>query len=252
VGKALAQHNSYNMPPPSADHLSPQEVLELGEFTLQNTFKDSHWGGTNQPTWYIGECWPPTSVEDLLGHPSKEEECAVCLSRDTCQCSYKAWIDKMQLFWMRNIHVSPTPGKGYGIFARSDFEEGQVIGEYTGELMPIDHTRSNKDTQYVATIPIGKLKVTQKGTLALRQAQCWIDGARCGSVFRFLNHSCDCNAELIQGRIGMNRRVLMVMANRPITAGEELTLDYGSTYFQPGEHCQCGSKACRFPVNAGL
>jgi SET domain-containing protein len=230
------------------EYMSLQKILDLEEFTLlkKNTVEDSHWQGTKKPTWYIGKCWPPTSVEDLLGYPSKEEQCAVCLTCNACRCSYKTWVDQMQLFWMRNIDVSPTPGKGYGIFARADFETGQVLGEYTGELIPIDYTKSNEETQYIAEIPIGHLKVTRKGTLALRQAQCWMDAARKGSLLRFLNHSCDCNAEMIQGRIGMSRRVLMVMATTSITAEEEVTIDYGSKYFQPGERCQCGSEVCRF------
>ncbi|KAF2451477.1 SET domain-containing protein [Karstenula rhodostoma CBS 690.94] len=200
----------------------------------ENTFDHSRWRGTKKPILYTTGKWPPTSVEDLLGSPAEEEECAVCQGYSPCRCDYPLWSAQMQLFLMDNLLVSPTPGKGYGIFTRIAFDQDQVIGEYTGELVPIDKSRSNEDSQYVASISIGKAKLTQKGTLACRQAQCWIDASRKGSVFRFLNHSCDWNAALMLGRVGMGRRVMMVVTTKPIAAGEEITIDYGKDYWQPG------------------
>ena len=153
----------------------------------------------------------------------------------------------MQLFWIDNIRISPTPGTGYGLFARANFAADQVLGEYTGELVPHDRTKPTEETRYNADIPMGKAKLTTKGTLACRQPLCTIDASRGGSVFRFLNHSCEANAALILGRIGMGRRIMMVVATRRVRDGEEITIDYGDGYFQPGECCRCGSRVCRFP-----
>ncbi|KAJ4352288.1 vacuolar membrane-associated protein iml1 [Didymosphaeria variabile] len=201
----------------------------------QNALNASHWAEIKKPTYHIGK-WPPTSVEDILGSPAKEEECGVC-DKDTsacdCDCDYQQWSAQMQIFWIENIRISLTPSKGYGVFARSDFKANQVLGEYTGELVPIDKTRSDEETQYLANINIGKASLTQKGTLACRQPYCCIDAASKGSVFRFLNHSCDHNAALILGRIGMSRRVMMIQTTKPIAEGEEITIDYGPEYFQP-------------------
>ncbi|KAL1597753.1 vacuolar membrane-associated protein iml1 [Paraconiothyrium brasiliense] len=199
----------------------------------QSTLDASHWEEAKEPAYHMNK-WPPVSVEDILGSPAKEEECGVCdEAEDACYCDYQEWSAQMQSFWIDSIRISPTPSKGYGVFARSDIKAGEILGEYTGELVPIDKTRSNQATQYFANINIGKARMTQKGTLACRQPQCSIDATHKGSVFRFLNHACDPNAVLLVGRIGMHRRVIMIQNIKPIAKGEEITIDYGSNHFQP-------------------
>lgn len=218
----------------------------------ENTLVVSDWNNAKKPTFFSGE-WPIINVDEIVGSRAQIKECGVCDENvDSCDCDYRAWSSAMQLFWMENIHISLTPGKGYGILARRDFTVKQVHGECNGELVPIDEAKSNEETQYAATIPIGKAKVTTKGTLASRQPECCIDATRKGSVFRFLNHSCDANCALQVARVGMKRRVLMAVATRRIADGEEITIDYGPRYFQQGESCQCGSKNCHFPTNSDL
>jgi hypothetical protein len=77
--------------------------------------------------------------------------------------------------------------------------------------------------------------------------KCEIDGARSGSAFRFLNHSCDPNAALFVGRVGTDRRVKYVMAIRDIEEGEAVTIDYGWKW-KASDLCYCGSESCRNPM----
>lgn len=216
----------------------------------ESTFDPDDWQGVEKPTFYRGT-WPPTCLEDLLGSPSELEECARCETTDSCHCSYlKLWLE---LTWdiPNNFTIEPTLGKGMGLFSRRKFGANAVLGEYTGSLVPRDPTRPDEDTQYVTDICIGKAHLTKGRALAAqsRQAKCWIDAAHTGSIFRFLNHSCDCNAQFWSQRVGMRRRVVMVSTTRPIAAGEEITIDYGEGYWKAGEVCYCGSKNCR---SAGL
>ena len=57
-------------------------------------------------------------------------------------------------------------------------------------------------------------------------------------LWRFLNHSCDANAVLHER---------MLVASRPIAAGEEVTFDYECNEWELAEpfRCRCGAAACR-------
>lgn len=236
----------------SLDNHSSQVIRDCNIIILkENHFVSSNWQGAKKSINYKGN-WPPTSDEDLLGSPAEQEECAICRRQSLCQCDYPAFTNYSEQFYHDAITIMSTEGKGHGLFARFDFEKNRVLGEYTGELVPIDNSRSDEETRYMADITIGQANLTQKGTLAAlcRQAKCWIDASRKGSIFRFLNHSCDWNAGLQLARVGMGRRVLMVATTKAIAAGEEITIDYGKDYWKAGETCQCGSKLCRFSRKA--
>jgi SET domain-containing protein len=70
-----------------------------------------------------------------------------------------------------------------------------------------------------------------------------------GEPYRFLNHSCDPNCELLlidvedeDGRLLLPE--IWLSALRDIEPGEELTIDYGWPAEQ-GIRCTCGSANCR-------
>ncbi|MGA9429598.1 MAG: SET domain-containing protein [Xanthobacteraceae bacterium] len=54
-----------------------------------------------------------------------------------------------------------------------------------------------------------------------------IDGASRRNLGRYLNHSCDPNAEAV-----LRASQLVFVALRAIAPGEEITLDYGEEYFE--------------------
>jgi SET domain-containing protein len=61
---------------------------------------------------------------------------------------------------------------------------------------------------------------------------------------RWINHSCDPNAEIEADLDGQGGAWANIVAIRPIHAGEEITYDYG---FPPelAERCHCGAPTCR-------
>ena len=69
-----------------------------------------------------------------------------------------------------------------------------------------------------------------------------IDGSSRRNLGRYLNHSCDPNAEAVlrAGRI-------VFVARRAIALGEEITLDYGEEYFE----LYIRPSGCRCAVCAG-
>jgi SET domain-containing protein len=81
-----------------------------------------------------------------------------------------------------------------------------------------------------------------------------IDGARNGNSSRYINHGCEPNCEAIDadGRIFIHTLV-------PISAGEELLIDYALATDDPDDpelrelySCTCAAPTCRGTMLAGL
>jgi uncharacterized protein len=113
---------------------------------------------------------------------------------------------------------------GRGAFAARDFKRRETIGEVTGAYIQGD----DYDPEYC-------IDMGEAGSL---------DPA---SPFRYLNHSCEPNCQLIEFEErnhpdGTPR--LWVWALRSIRAGEELTIDYAWPAEDP-IRCHCGSSKCR-------
>ena len=112
-------------------------------------------------------------------------------------------------------------GHGQGVFARESFGPGQPILALSGpvlsrvEMLALGPDRAYSvqvgPDQFLDTIPAG----------------------------RYLNHSCDPNAGIMNDR--------MLIALRPIEIGEEIRFDYSTTMNE--DHwtveCVCGQPACR-------
>ena len=66
-----------------------------------------------------------------------------------------------------------------------------------------------------------------------------IDFSRSPDPMRYTNHSCAPNARLsiVNGRVEF-------YALRDITAGEELTVNYGETHHEGRLACRCGAPGC--------
>lgn len=71
-----------------------------------------------------------------------------------------------------------------------------------------------------------------------------IDGYRCGSVARLINHSCDPNCEMQKWWVNGQYR-MGVFALRDIEAGEELSYNYKFHAFNTPQACLCASSSCR-------
>jgi hypothetical protein len=124
-----------------------------------------------------------------------------------------------------------SPIHGVGGFARVDIPMGTRILEYNGERITKKEslTRCEGNNEYIFAL----------------DNEYDLDGNAGWNPARFLNHSCapNCEAILDGGRI-------WVVGIRNITAGEELTFNYGYDLEDWREHrCYCGSTGCvRFIV----
>lgn len=112
---------------------------------------------------------------------------------------------------------------GSGCYAARDFEEGEVVGEYTGTLRHIDDAEELEGLTYLFTIDEERV----------------IDATRSRNPAKYINHSCEPNCESEQ-----DEERIFIRAIRPIKKGEEVTYDYNLDS-EDEEPCSCGAPTCR-------
>ncbi|OHA85602.1 MAG: hypothetical protein A2408_00930 [Candidatus Yonathbacteria bacterium RIFOXYC1_FULL_52_10] len=109
---------------------------------------------------------------------------------------------------------------GLGLFTEAPIERGGFVIEYVGDV--ISQTEGNRRG--------GKYLFATSDRRV-------VDGKGRHNTARYINHSCkpNCEVEVKRGRI-------FVFAKRALKAGEELTYDYGTEYFD--EHIKPFSCRC--------
>ncbi len=108
------------------------------------------------------------------------------------------------------VKVRPSrPEVGDGLFAVADITKGDFITEYTGKRIPTKIADTLK-TRYL-------FELDEKWT---------IDGESFSNIARYINHSCEPNAEA-----EIHDDHVLIFATRDIKAREEITIDYGEEYF---------------------
>ncbi|KAH7413699.1 hypothetical protein DE146DRAFT_3357 [Phaeosphaeria sp. MPI-PUGE-AT-0046c] len=233
-----------------------------------NELSAKAWEKIERPSGFFGPKWPPETVDDLLGCSTLGEPCVECEfgdKKDNPHQQYEAWSAKMYDFWLDKIRLSQiSEDAGLGLRALEDIYKNTCIGEYTGELVPGDSEAAIEHTQYHYDIPIGRMaregnadspspsaEALEADTGAVKgqfQTYCWLDASRRGSVFRFMNHSCEPNAKVQPGRCGAHNRILYVYTTQPIRKHEQITISYGDDWLStPDERCFCGTESCKNP-----
>jgi hypothetical protein len=93
----------------------------------------------------------------------------------------------------------------------------------------------------LVSLPCARIAVESQSRIYLIELshRCALDCTN-GNAFKHLNHSCRPNCYL-----RIYRRTVEVYTLKPIPAGAELTVDYGSTPHKGGMTCQCQALACR-------
>ena len=116
---------------------------------------------------------------------------------------------------------------GLGCFAAVRFPKASAIAEYTGER--ISHVQASKRLIEQNGKYISQLDVDH-----------YIDGKIGGNDTRYINHSCEPNADVF-----VTDGSLIVFALREISVGEEVTVDYLNSFDQDQTLCRCRTASCR-------
>uniref|UniRef100_A0A5B7CI00 Putative histone-lysine N-methyltransferase ATX2 n=1 Tax=Davidia involucrata TaxID=16924 RepID=A0A5B7CI00_DAVIN len=130
---------------------------------------------------------------------------------------------------------------GFGIFAKHPHRAGDMVIEYTGELVrpPIADRREH----LIYNSLVGA------GTYLFRiDDERVIDATRAGSIAHLINHSCEPNC--YSRVISVNgEEHIIIFAKRDIKQWEELTYDYRFFSIDEQLACYCGFSRCRGVVN---
>jgi len=129
-----------------------------------------------------------------------------------------------------NSSLSDPAPVNRGIRALCDIRQGEVLGEYTGELLPTEDLRPKDDYAFTWWSPDemkGGREVDGTDKIAI------LSGEYLGNWTRFINQDDSQNIEFEQEAISGKMRIV-VRAIKPIKFGEQVYGHYGPGYF-PGE-----------------
>lgn len=146
----------------------------------------------------------------------------------------KATFRKRLAFGKSRIH-------GFGVFAKLPHKAGDMVIEYSGEIVrpPIADIREH----CIYNSLVGA------GTYMFRvDTERVIDATRAGSIAHLINHSCEPNCYSRTITVNGDPHII-IFAKRDINLWEELTYDY--RFFSEDERlsCYCGFPRCRGVVN---
>jgi SET domain-containing protein len=125
------------------------------------------------------------------------------------------------------VESRPSPIAGLGLFALRPFAAGERLAPYVGTTTatPPDPGRPGAPTYTLELAP-----------------GLWLDGETATNPARSANHSCQPNAELVYDPA---ERAAWLTALAPVSAGEEITFDYGFSLAESLFHpCRCGAAGC--------
>jgi hypothetical protein len=140
-------------------------------------------------------------------------------------------VERARARWQHRVHNMATISglrvvrssiDGYGVVATRDFAAGELIAEVDGVLW---HEGDPVDDRYSLIIGDGYFFDMVDQT-------------------RWINHSCDPNAEVEVGIDPDGGAWARIVALRSVRTGEEVAYDYAFAA-EVAEPCRCGSRLCR-------
>lgn len=141
------------------------------------------------------------------------------------------------------VEVIKTHQRGFGVRACRTFVPGQIIMEYTGEIISEGECQRRMREMY-----------KDKACYYLMELErnLVIDGTK-GSMARFINHSCAPNCEVRMVKVNGIARMGVFAGEGGVGTGEELTYDYNFDNFgDAAQVCYCGTSACRGTLSRRL
>lgn len=128
------------------------------------------------------------------------------------------------------------PPTGWGLYALKTIMKDTLICYYTGELCKLNELQRRLREEYLDKEDNYVLVVREHSRPHFEPAfmlRTIIDATRRGNFSRFINHSCDPNAEITMTRLAGSSEVTSVLgvptvvARRSIAPGEQICFDYG-------------------------
>jgi hypothetical protein len=129
-------------------------------------------------------------------------------------------IDKIKAAYIPPVFVRWISDRvGYGLFAKEEISEESYVGEYTGIVRKNDRRYFEPLNNYCYEYPVDD-----------EIGRSFVIDATQGNLTRFINHSSKPNLQPIHVFYDGYYHLIFV-ALRPIQKGEELSYDYGESYW---------------------
>ncbi len=123
-----------------------------------------------------------------------------------------------------DVEIREAPGKGEGLFASRRIKEGEFIMDYLGEEMSAEEL----DERYENLLE-ARYALELTGPLGLSPSYIDAVNPERSNLGRYINHCSRPTCRKVRQRFPDRR--LRFFAARDIAPGEELTFDYGASYW---------------------
>ncbi|KAK5627123.1 hypothetical protein RRF57_002838 [Xylaria bambusicola] len=197
----------------------------------------SIWGG-NDPRW-------TSPFSQALTRGSRLFTCQDCANEQSDDPKQNCCYCFPSLFGYATLTPPPvqvfrTPdGRNNGLIALCAFERGAAVGEFVG-LITKGLTRRRPHGERTGCLTRWLLLIVANIHLIDKIWQ-----GRQGNFTRFVNHSCNANAQYQRFTWLDTQRIILV--SKGIEAGTEITVDYSDKYWRGlDKTCLCGKRNCRY------
>uniref|UniRef100_A0A1I8ARR7 Histone-lysine N-methyltransferase n=1 Tax=Steinernema glaseri TaxID=37863 RepID=A0A1I8ARR7_9BILA len=177
----------------------------------------------------------PGMVRKLRANGLSDESIAMAMGGgpSTTSATFSQY-KKMTKEWRNNVYLARSKIQGLGLYAKRDIEMSTMIIEYIGEQIRSE-VGEIREKRYLAQ---------NRGVYMFRiDESSLIDATMTGGLARYINHSCDPNCSTKVVTV-CDEKHIIIYANRPIKADEELTYDYLFEEEDEKIACLCGAPNC--------
>ncbi|KAE8912150.1 hypothetical protein PF005_g23348 [Phytophthora fragariae] len=123
---------------------------------------------------------------------------------------------------------------GLGVHTTAYIEVGDVVDEYVGRLFEYPAVIQGQPHQAVKQNSGYTMRLNAKSVSGM---YVYIEALHCGSITRFMSHSCDPNVKFVEMQNGKDVKVLARMT-KTVKPGKQLTVNYGDEIWFK---CACDS-----------